>query len=882
MIVLAVLLFLAGPILAVIALVQVSNLSQKLRRLTLDMEQRVSTPLASVPVPFAVEEPAPSMASAAEPDTEEVLVQKVMDEPETAPEPAPSIIRDTPHDVEQALASRWLVWLGGAAIGLGGLLLIKYAHDNGLVPPILRVIIGLAFGAGLIGAGEWLRQKRGPEIKDFVPAALSAAGLIIAFGVVYAAYALYNIVAPAVCFPLLAAISLGALWLSMRQGPLIAALGLVGATVTPALISSDDPSVSGFFAYLLVIVVASLWLLRKVNWWWLGYAALASGTAWAMLWIGDKGAVPSLPIGIFALAIGAAATWVPRGRGILAESMGSLWDSKTIAPPLGVAIAGCVASGIVLSALTVQSGHAWLPLAMFTIGMAAIVAFGWFRAGLVAAPLIAAAVSLVVLMAWHDVGFHEWAFDERGFWVTVPGLIEPPRFRNAMLFAMAAFTATGLLGVLRKSETRPWALLSAASAFMFLFAAWGRADFTLAWQIWAVIAMVAAAALGFVVWKILPRIAELNIARSTEALVAGITLLLLFALDRCFDGVWLTLSIATLATALAYATRRISLPNIGGIAAAVAGLAALKLFVGREFWGDDTTVPLGAHWVLYGYGIPVLLFWQASRWLNRPGFERWQVAFEGGSLGLLISLVSLELRVLIGGGITQDHMSLLELAAHACAWLGAAYGLAYRQQLFSSFISKWGARTLMAAASVVFLGCLTVRNPVLTGDAVAGGQVFNALWLAYLAPVFLYALIARKLEGLDWLKLRGAVGIAALVFLMTFVTLLVKRQFQDATIDIEFLSQAESYAVSLAWLLTGIGIFVAGLKLDRQNIRYGGLTILVLTVLKVFGFDLFSLGGLWRIASVIGLGLCLVGVGWLYTRFIANKSNFADQKNSSI
>jgi uncharacterized membrane protein len=110
--------------------------------------------------------------------------------------------------------------------------------------------------------------------------------------------------------------------------------------------------------------------------------------------------------------------------------------------------------------------------------------------------------------------------------------------------------------------------------------------------------------------------------------------------------------------------------------------------------------------------------------------------------------------------------------------------------------------------------------------------------------------------------------VSALVLLMTFVTLLVKRQFQGPVLDIDYLSQAESYTVSLAWLLTGIGIFIAGLKLDRQTIRYGGLAILVLTVLKVFGYDLFSLGGLWRIASVIGLGLCLVGVGWLYTRFI--------------
>jgi uncharacterized membrane protein len=180
----------------------------------------------------------------------------------------------------------------------------------------------------------------------------------------------------------------------------------------------------------------------------------------------------------------------------------------------------------------------------------------------------------------------------------------------------------------------------------------------------------------------------------------------------------------------------------------------------------------------------------------------------------------------------------------------------------------------------VFVALLTVRNPVMTLDAVEGGQVFNALWLAYLLPVPLYALMARKLEGLGWQDLRSGMGAFALVLLMAFVTLMVKRQFQDASIDPMFLSQAESYAVSLAWLVTGIAIFVAGLKLDRQTIRYGGLAVIVLTVLKVFGSDLFQLGGLWRIASIIGLGLCLVGVGWLYTRFVVQKKS--DHESSQL
>jgi uncharacterized membrane protein len=878
LIVLAIIFFLVGPILGVIALVKTSSLQNTIDELkrkieALDGLRPANTPQFESPVTMAVEQVQPETSAEFETPSIE----------EEQPSPVEPIVNvaTPPRNIEQALASRWLVWLGGIAIALGGLLLVKYAHDNGLVPPIVRVVVGLAAGAALAVAGEWLRIKRGEAVQDYVPAALSAAGLVIAFGVSYAAYALYNIFAPAVVFPLLAGISLCALWLATRQGQLIAALGLVGATFTPALVESNDPSTSGFFAYLLVILVASLWLLRRLNWWWLGYAAVAITAGWALLWINSVSLNPTLPIGLFGLAIGVAATLVPRGRRILDAEMGSLTDTSTITPPMGVAITGIVAGGCILSALVVQSGHANLPLLMFALGMSAIVAFGWLRQGFVAAPLLAAVATLIVLMAWRDVGFHTWAFDEQGFWTTVPGLFEPPRFRNAMLAALVAFTAIGILGALAERDRRTWAALASGSAFLFLMAAWGRADFTLSNTTWTAIAVVLAAVLGFAAQRLMNARDDSYTVRSFEFLIVGITLTLLFALDRMLDGVWLTIAIAALAMAIAYVARLTSHSNIGGIASLVASFAAARLFVGREFWGEPRDLPLGGYWVLYGYGVPALLFWQASKWLTHENLTRWRVAFEGLSIGLLVAMVSLVLRVWIGGGITRDEMGLLELAAHACAWLGAAYGLAYRQQLYSGFVSMWGARILLAASVVALVAVLTIKNPVITGDSVVGGQVFNALWLAYLVPVALLAIMARKLEGVGWAQFRGGFGVLALLLLMTFITLWVKRQFQSAIIDIEFLSQAESYAVSLAWLFSGIGIFIAGLKLDRQTIRYGGLAIIVLTVLKVFGYDLFSLGGLWRIASIIGLGLCLVGVGWLYTRFIMRKAAPVDALASS-
>jgi uncharacterized membrane protein len=866
---------LAGPVLAIIALVSISNTNHRVRKLMADTQKVLALhdrPVEATATPAAAPLAA-TIAAEAAPTTEkftskELETDDLKSEPtvdvvsadnwEKTKSPPPKVGRVVKglQDVESKLASRWFVWVGGAAIALGGLLFVKYAHDNGLIPPILRVITGLAFAGALVWAGERLRKQRVGIEKDYVPAALSAAGIVIAFGVIYAAYALYDLLSAGFCFPALVAVGLGALWLSRRQGPLIAALGLLGSFAAPALVPSEHPSAWGFFAYLLVIVCASLYELRNRDWWWLGFAGLGGGLIWGLMWLqgGLFETSHVVPAGLFALAVAAAATLIPRGRAILDETMGSLAAPKTMAMPMVVAATGFAVMTMLLSALVVTSQHNTFALTLFAIGMAAITGFGWMRSGMVVAPLLAAVFSFGILMVWPNVGFHDLAMDERGFWSTVPGTIEPPRFVWTMMIALLAFVGIGLAGLVRKAEPRPWAGLAAGGAVLFLFGAWARADFVAADNLWAVAgAVLAAVLLGFA-WRSKDRMSDNGCAIAVEALLLGAALLLLFALDRLFDGVWFTIAIAVEAAVFAWATHIWPRSFVGGLASALASLAAIRLFVGRDFWDDRSTLPLGNHWPLYGYGIPALLFWQASRWLPADGFGRWRTAFEGVALGLGISLISLELRVLMAGSITRDHVALAEVGAHTVAWLGAAYGLAYRQNLFSDFVSKWGARALLAASGLMLLYGLIGANPVFVDDPLQGGQVFNALWLAYLAPVPLLALIARKLKGLGLEDLRNGVGVSALVLLMAFVTLWVKRQFQEPVMSLSFMSQAESYAVSAAWLVTGLAIFVAGLKLDRQTIRYGGLAVLVLAVLKVFGLDLFELGGLWRIASIIGLG----------------------------
>ncbi|CAN0431470.1 unnamed protein product, partial [Phaeothamnion confervicola] len=270
----------------------------------------------------------------------------------------------------------------------------------------------------------------------------------------------------------LALVALGALALSLRQGPLIAALGLLGSYVTPMMISSPDPTGWSFFPYLLIILGASFAVLSKRNWWWLGYASIIGSALWSFLWLGGpfEGA-DIVPIGLFALCIGAVSLFAISGRSILTSASGSLLNPMGMTESLKVGSIGGVAASLVLAALVVKSGHSGLALTLFFIGMTGIAALSWFKQGDTAAAPAAALLSFVVLMVWQQAAFNEWAMDESGLWSSILGGDAQPYLRW-MLAAGAAFTALGLAGVFRKSPPITWGILAAGSALLFLFGAW--------------------------------------------------------------------------------------------------------------------------------------------------------------------------------------------------------------------------------------------------------------------------------------------------------------------------------------------------------------------------------------------------------------------------
>jgi uncharacterized membrane protein len=78
---------------------------------------------------------------------------------------------------------------------------------------------------------------------------------------------------------------------------------------------------------------------------------------------------------------------------------------------------------------------------------------------------------------------------------------------------------------------------------------------------------------------------------------------------------------------------------------------------------------------------------------------------------------------------------------------------------------------------------------------------------------------------------------------------------------------ARDMTTSIAWGLFALTLLAAGIRGKIQGARWTGLSLLVITIAKTFLHDLWQLGGLYRIGSLVGLAAVLFLVSYLYQRF---------------
>jgi uncharacterized membrane protein len=79
---------------------------------------------------------------------------------------------------------------------------------------------------------------------------------------------------------------------------------------------------------------------------------------------------------------------------------------------------------------------------------------------------------------------------------------------------------------------------------------------------------------------------------------------------------------------------------------------------------------------------------------------------------------------------------------------------------------------------------------------------------------------------------------------------------------------AQNLTYTLGWALFAVALLVAGIVIRSQPARIASLALLVVTVVKCFLYDLYQLGGLYRVASFVGLAICLALVALILQKFV--------------
>ena len=112
-----------------------------------------------------------------------------------------------------------------------------------------------------------------------------------------------------------------------------------------------------------------------------------------------------------------------------------------------------------------------------------------------------------------------------------------------------------------------------------------------------------------------------------------------------------------------------------------------------------------------------------------------------------------------------------------------------------------------------------------------------------------------------------SVGILG-VLLFQFINTSIAHFWRGSTIYSMPVSFAESLTYSLTWISIAIGVLVYGIGKKNLMFRYTGLGTMTAVICKIAFYDTFELDGFYRAIVYIILGLSLIGIGYLYQRFV--------------
>jgi uncharacterized membrane protein len=203
---------------------------------------------------------------------------------------------------------------------------------------------------------------------------------------------------------------------------------------------------------------------------------------------------------------------------------------------------------------------------------------------------------------------------------------------------------------------------------------------------------------------------------------------------------------------------------------------------------------------------------------------------------------------------------------------------------------KYFALALVVAVTVRLVG----NEAVLGYYPRPAWRIVNWLLYTYGVPAGAFIAASSVLAGSEIERLRPwernpvserriplvatAAGLAAILIVFVWINLAIADWFSTGpTLRLAFdRLPARDLTTSLAWAVYALVLLGLGMVRGTSGLRWLSLGFLVLTIGKVFLYDLGALRDLYRVVSLLGLAFSLILVSLAYQRFVFRHSTEED------
>jgi len=201
------------------------------------------------------------------------------------PVPPPPLNPISRLEFEKLLGGRVFAFIGGLAVLLGVIFLMRSAVDSSWFTEEIRILMGALGSLSLLLFGVWLHERKGLLELARVVVAVAIPGL---YATTVVATQVYDLISPVLGLEAGALIGVVGVAIAVRwSSMLVGSVGMLGALGAPMLTGTAGEG--GSIAFVALALAAAVGVLLWQRWNWLGLGAFAVSAPQVVAWISANG-----------------------------------------------------------------------------------------------------------------------------------------------------------------------------------------------------------------------------------------------------------------------------------------------------------------------------------------------------------------------------------------------------------------------------------------------------------------------------------------------------------------------------------------------------------------------------------------------------------------